>query len=533
MSNTNKTYEYLDYGGLQTYHTELMKYIDEKFRDNGVRFLGTTSQLPWEGIQNSLVGTSMNGSSTYTYKEGDIIIVTGGGNEQGLEGPSKEYVLAYGNIWDDTLNDGEGATINGYKWIELGDITPSQNMINESLKNYYTKDVIDTGLHKMRFMGVYDSLPSLSPVMDEYYSPMDVDIKQLGTWYPKEPEGNEVYVVLHEGDIIIVGGYSNNGLVGEDVVQMNSKTYMLVCTGKGYEAIWDWVLLAGGGDSPSIDSPSIPILPSNIDADTLDGKHADEFAPTSHASAATTYGVATTSNYGHVKILNGDISTKTHQNGVAAGLGHTHSQFDDMVCFNNNIHLCNNQDFEGGAIYFGDNPHDGDPYAYIKEEPDDSLEVYSNKQLRLIGAYNNASIVIGKEDDMGDYVSRISINAPDGLYINGKKYNQSGSSTDSSLNQKIQNLVDEIQRLRTRVSYLEDQIGPCDGDCPGYGCDEDWCPGDVCGGDDCGDCPEELELCYPDEDEDGLQDDLEDGCVGDWDENGCDDMDDDGVQDSF
>ena len=55
---------------------------------------------------------------------------------------------------------------------------------------------------------------------------------------------------------------------------------------------------------------------------TVNGK-----APTSHASTATTYGVGTTSNYGHVKTQTGDLNGTTSTDGVAAGLGHTHSQY--------------------------------------------------------------------------------------------------------------------------------------------------------------------------------------------------------------
>ena len=49
-------------------------------------------------------------------------------------------------------------------------------------------------------------------------------------------------------------------------------------------------------------------------------------APTSHASTATTYGLGTTSNYGHVKISNSDVDTVSTSNGVAAGMDHTHSK---------------------------------------------------------------------------------------------------------------------------------------------------------------------------------------------------------------
>lgn len=47
----------------------------------------------------------------------------------------------------------------------------------------------------------------------------------------------------------------------------------------------------------------------------------------SHASSNTTYGVGTTSNYGHVKIKNGDLSDVSSTDGVAAGLEHIHSQY--------------------------------------------------------------------------------------------------------------------------------------------------------------------------------------------------------------
>ena len=49
--------------------------------------------------------------------------------------------------------------------------------------------------------------------------------------------------------------------------------------------------------------------------------------PTSHASSATTYGVGTTSNYGHVKLVTGDMNGATHADGVACSKNHTHSQY--------------------------------------------------------------------------------------------------------------------------------------------------------------------------------------------------------------
>lgn len=52
-------------------------------------------------------------------------------------------------------------------------------------------------------------------------------------------------------------------------------------------------------------------------------------APINHASTATTYGAATTSNYGHVKISNGDVANVASVSGLAAGMDHTHSNYTE------------------------------------------------------------------------------------------------------------------------------------------------------------------------------------------------------------
>jgi len=49
--------------------------------------------------------------------------------------------------------------------------------------------------------------------------------------------------------------------------------------------------------------------------------------PASHASTATTYGIGTTSTYGHVKLATGDMNGATNTDGVAVSKNHTHSQY--------------------------------------------------------------------------------------------------------------------------------------------------------------------------------------------------------------
>ena len=56
-------------------------------------------------------------------------------------------------------------------------------------------------------------------------------------------------------------------------------------------------------------------------------------APTSHASSATTYGVGTTANYGHVKLDNSTPLGVTDSNadGVATGKGHKHNNIESVA----------------------------------------------------------------------------------------------------------------------------------------------------------------------------------------------------------
>lgn len=51
------------------------------------------------------------------------------------------------------------------------------------------------------------------------------------------------------------------------------------------------------------------------------------YTPASHASSATTYGVGTASNYGHVKLGATEQNGATATDGIVAPNGHTHSQY--------------------------------------------------------------------------------------------------------------------------------------------------------------------------------------------------------------
>ena len=90
----------------------------------------------------------------------------------------------------------------------------------------------------------------------------------------------------------------------------------------------------GGGQNYELVLPQRSgTLAMDADIPDISGK-----APNNHASSATTYGVGTSSNYGHVKLGAANQNGATAANGVAAPNGHTHSQY-----------LTSHQDISGKA----------------------------------------------------------------------------------------------------------------------------------------------------------------------------------------
>lgn len=79
---------------------------------------------------------------------------------------------------------------------------------------------------------------------------------------------------------------------------------------------------------------------------------------------------------------------------------HTHTSFDDMVCFNSDIHLCNSYANTGGTIYFGDTIHDEyNPYTFISETADDNLVIQSSNVHLISGSrYTPEDYADGADD---------------------------------------------------------------------------------------------------------------------------------------
>lgn len=140
-----------DVAALQTLtgeHTETLSGYGERIGANetavtelrnavagGVHFRGVREELPWEDVI-----TIDGDGSVYLdgYNVGDIIMVVS--NSFNVDEPTKEYILTEGEF---TIELGEGpdgepetAMEHGYRWIELGDVSVSDQKIAELEKDF-------------------------------------------------------------------------------------------------------------------------------------------------------------------------------------------------------------------------------------------------------------------------------------------------------------------------------------------------------------------------------------------------------------
>lgn len=72
-------------------------------------------------------------------------------------------------------------------------------------------------------------------------------------------------------------------------------------------------------------------------------------APKNHATTATTYGVGTSTNYGHVKLVTGDMNGKVNADGQVPSLNHTHGQYAELAgaAFRGNVTIGGNLTVNG------------------------------------------------------------------------------------------------------------------------------------------------------------------------------------------
>lgn len=146
-----------------------------------------------------------------------------------------------------------------------------------------------------------------------------------------------------------------------------------------------------------------------------------------------------------------DAYTKTEVTSLINNIDH----FDNMMCFNNDIHLCNYESSTGGTIYFGDQAHDDDAerYVYISEYNDDELLIHAVNGITLDNyTYVNGGLVVSGSTDLNS-TSVGSSKTSHNLTVNTKqlqlefdgdmylKADSSGNDPCTSYSITVQNLL--------------------------------------------------------------------------------------------
>ena len=122
-------------------------------------------------------------------------------------------------------------------------------------------------------------------------------------------QNSEGKAILVDGDIVQSSNNGNLSVLGTDV-EVYAHPTQTAYTSKGTATKVPQITTDSTGHVTSISEVTI----SGV-------------TPSSHASTATTYGIGTTSTYGHVKLATGDMNGASNTDGVAVSKNHTHSQY--------------------------------------------------------------------------------------------------------------------------------------------------------------------------------------------------------------
>lgn len=358
--------QYLSYDGLITYNTLIQAKIDEvaeaKVDKVDGKGLSTNDYTTSEkdklsgietGAQVNTV-TGVKGNSESSYRTGDINITKaniGLGSVDNTADSAKnvKYATSAGSATKAT-QDASGNVITSTYETKADADTKLDNAKS------YTDEKI--GLLMNNSSEAVDSIMELASAMEEHVDVMDALEEAIGKKADKD-HSHTITANDADDDVVVLAGESGTNSV------KYTASHAKKGPSAGYTSGNDKTSIGGSGASGTIKIPQItvdayghvtaaadesvtitmPTLPT-ID-DTLSDSSTnpvqnkvvkaavDGKAKTSHASSATTYGVGTTSNYGHVKISNGDVDSVATASGLAAGMDHTHSSYVNQNAFSN------------------------------------------------------------------------------------------------------------------------------------------------------------------------------------------------------
>ena len=155
-------------------------------------------------------------------------------------------------------------------------------------------------------------------------------------------------------------------------------------------------------DTNLLTSGDVAIVALTNNYNDLDNKPTS-MNPTAHASTATTYGAGTSSKYGHVKLVTGDVDSQTYTDGIAAAAAHTHSSYVTQNALNTELYIW------GSSIY-AQTLSEANAYTA-------SAISSANSYAEYVAALAYASAISTVSSTLSSYVTQNALNTE--LYIWG------------------------------------------------------------------------------------------------------------------
>lgn len=193
---------------------------------------------------------------------------------------------------------------------------------------------------------------------DHFYVDLGTDVStQVSVADIKKLAADKNSYVLYNGGKYIFQRIENNILYYEttdyDNTNGDNATFVYILSIDSTAAVA--TAFDSNGAQVEVTSNKVNTIAGNINntnyptTKAVDDYATGKFAPIDHASSATTYGVGTTTNYGHVKLVVGDMNGKANVDGQVPSLNHTHGQYATIAnpSFTGNVTIGGNLTVNG------------------------------------------------------------------------------------------------------------------------------------------------------------------------------------------
>ncbi|MFA5595998.1 MAG: hypothetical protein WDA26_00350, partial [Pusillimonas sp.] len=315
IQDANVTFYKLDYDTQQQIQYPLNNIADNSIV--GAKLATQTITNPYLGYSSvadyNLQESSVTGYAIRDYTIENNDIATGSVDSRTIQNFSITHMdLADNSIFDNHINN-EAVTHSklGYEAVEADNIKTG-NVLSHHIADYNVKNE-DIATDAVNGRTIASNSVSTDEIIDSTILPTDLNLDESVTWAWNELTANNL-----NSDIInmTISAALPTSLQG-GIVFYNDDLYL--------NKIYGWERLANATELLAIPNNASFTLSELGEKDfasltnrptTLSGYGITDAAPTDHSTIETTYGLGTTSEYGHVRTIN-DLNHGLHAQGLA------------------------------------------------------------------------------------------------------------------------------------------------------------------------------------------------------------------------